>query len=209
MVLRPRAVLALTATATPPTRASIRGLLDIPIHHQVVESPLRDNLALRVVQCAAGASRSGTVAAHVVQLLKTGGGRRGRGVRVLGAKSSVTGPSAAQAIGAGLIRGQGGEHRCDRLLLLMLCALIVSALQATSRPNQTCTLCELLGPLPITTTNNQNTHTHCRPPFLPCCQVSWRVCPVPWCMRASRQQLMPWQHSSSAQEWQLLPTTRG
>lgn len=70
-VLCPRAVLALTATATPPTRACIRQLLAIPPEHQLVESPLRDNLRLRVVHCN-GASKGGGVAASVVQLLTTG-----------------------------------------------------------------------------------------------------------------------------------------
>lgn len=70
-VLCPRAVLALTATATPPTRACIRQLLGIPADNQVVESPLRDNLRLRVLHCN-GASKGGGIAAGVVQLLTTG-----------------------------------------------------------------------------------------------------------------------------------------
>jgi protein tyrosine phosphatase len=43
----------------------------IPNDQQVVASPLRDNLRLRVVHVAAGAGRTG-VPKHIVQLLKTG-----------------------------------------------------------------------------------------------------------------------------------------
>lgn len=70
-VLAPRAVLALTATATPATRACISRLLAIPAAQQLVESPLRDNLRLAVLH-ANGATRGGGIAAHVVQLLTTG-----------------------------------------------------------------------------------------------------------------------------------------
>ena len=70
-VLCPRAVLSLTAAATPPTRACIRQLLAIPSDQQVVESPLRDNLRLRVIHCN-GATKGGGVNAGVVQLLTTG-----------------------------------------------------------------------------------------------------------------------------------------
>lgn len=73
-ILQPRAVLALSATAAPRTRASILQLLHIPPPQQVVESPLRDNLRLRVVHVAAGAARTG-VPTHIVQLLKTGAWR--------------------------------------------------------------------------------------------------------------------------------------
>jgi superfamily II DNA helicase RecQ len=71
-VLQPRAVLALTATAAPITRISIHQLLRIPQEQEVVESPLRDNLRLRVLHVATGATKSGSVATHIVQLLKTG-----------------------------------------------------------------------------------------------------------------------------------------
>lgn len=70
--IQPRAILALTATAPPATRASIHSLLGIPEANQVLESPLRDNLRLRVVHVVPGANKSGAVASHVVQLLKTG-----------------------------------------------------------------------------------------------------------------------------------------
>ncbi|WIA09963.1 hypothetical protein OEZ85_010175 [Tetradesmus obliquus] len=70
-VLRPRAVLALTATATPVTRACIRQLLDIPPEQQLIESPLRSNLRLGVSHVN-GASKGGGIAAAVVQLLTTG-----------------------------------------------------------------------------------------------------------------------------------------
>jgi superfamily II DNA helicase RecQ len=71
-VLQPRAVLAVTATAAPITRTSIRQLLRIPQEQEVVESPLRENLRLRVLHVAKGATKSGAVATHIVQLLKTG-----------------------------------------------------------------------------------------------------------------------------------------
>lgn len=71
-VLQPRAVLALTATAAPITRTSIHQLLRIPQGQEVVESPLRDNLRLRVLHVATGSTKSGSVATHIVQLLKTG-----------------------------------------------------------------------------------------------------------------------------------------
>jgi superfamily II DNA helicase RecQ len=70
-VLRPRAVLALTATATPVTRACIRQLLAIPPEQQLIESPLRSNLRLQVAHFN-GASKGGGIAAKVVQLLTTG-----------------------------------------------------------------------------------------------------------------------------------------
>jgi superfamily II DNA helicase RecQ len=70
-VLRPRAVLALTATATPVTRACIRQLLAIPPEQQLIESPLRSNLRLGVAHFN-GASKGGGIAAKVVQLLTTG-----------------------------------------------------------------------------------------------------------------------------------------
>lgn len=71
-VLRPRAILALTATAAPRTRNSIGTLLSLTEEQQVVESPLRDNLRLRVMHVSPGASLGGTVAAHMVQLFKSG-----------------------------------------------------------------------------------------------------------------------------------------
>jgi superfamily II DNA helicase RecQ len=70
-VLAPRAVLALTATATPVTRACIRQLLAIPPEQQLIESPLRSNLRLQVAHHN-GASKGGGIAAKVVQLLTTG-----------------------------------------------------------------------------------------------------------------------------------------
>lgn len=70
-VLRPRAVLALTATATPVTRSCVRQLLAIPPEQQLVESPLRNNLRLQVLHCN-GASKGGGIAARVVQMLTTG-----------------------------------------------------------------------------------------------------------------------------------------
>ncbi|KAF6257300.1 hypothetical protein COO60DRAFT_1461216 [Scenedesmus sp. NREL 46B-D3] len=70
-VLRPRAVLALTATATPVTRTCIRQLLAIPPEQQLVESPLRSNLRLQVAHLN-GASKGGGIATQVVQLLTTG-----------------------------------------------------------------------------------------------------------------------------------------
>jgi hypothetical protein len=70
-VLQAPSVLALTATAAPRTRNSVLQLLKIPQDQQVVASPLRDNLRLRVVHVAAGAGRTG-VPKHIVQLLKTG-----------------------------------------------------------------------------------------------------------------------------------------
>lgn len=70
-VLSPRAILALTATATPPTRTCVRQLLSIAPNNQVVESPLRDNLRLRVIHCN-GATKGGGINAGVVQLLTTG-----------------------------------------------------------------------------------------------------------------------------------------
>jgi superfamily II DNA helicase RecQ len=71
-VLQPPAVLALTATAARATRAGILRLLSIPETNQIVASPLRDNLQLRVMHVTEGASKAGAVANHVVQLLKTG-----------------------------------------------------------------------------------------------------------------------------------------
>eukprot|EP00775_Hariotina_reticulata_P004471 gene4471-4725_t len=70
-VLMPRAVLALTATATPTTRACICQLLNIPLQQQLVDSPLRDNLKLEVVHCSSGSSKGGGIAAKVTQLLTT------------------------------------------------------------------------------------------------------------------------------------------
>eukprot|EP00879_Flechtneria_rotunda_P027887 GHRR01029930.1.p1 GENE.GHRR01029930.1~~GHRR01029930.1.p1 ORF type:complete len:117 (-),score=39.00 GHRR01029930.1:738-1088(-) len=70
-VLVPRAVLALTATATLATRACVSQLLAIPPQQQVVDSPLRNNLRLQVVHCN-GASKGGGIAAELTQLLTTG-----------------------------------------------------------------------------------------------------------------------------------------
>lgn len=70
--LHPRAVLALTATAPPATRASILQLLHIPPEHQVVESPLRSNLRLRVVPVPPGSAKEGRVGTLIVGLFKSG-----------------------------------------------------------------------------------------------------------------------------------------
>jgi hypothetical protein len=70
--LQPRAVLALTATAPPATRASILQLLHIPPEHQVVESPLRSNLRLRVVRVPPGSAKEGRVGTLIVGLFKSG-----------------------------------------------------------------------------------------------------------------------------------------
>lgn len=82
-VLRPRCVLALTATATAPTRECICRLLGIAPGGVLLDAPMRGNLRLRV-EHVNGGSRGGEIAARIVTLLTRGGlaGRRAGTVAV-------------------------------------------------------------------------------------------------------------------------------
>jgi ATP-dependent DNA helicase Q4 len=71
-VLRPRAVLALTATATAPTRECICRLLAIPAAGVLMDAPMRSNLRLRV-EHVNGGSKGGEIAARIVTLITRGG----------------------------------------------------------------------------------------------------------------------------------------
>ncbi|GLC60783.1 hypothetical protein PLESTB_001670400 [Pleodorina starrii] len=70
-VLRPRCVLALTATATRPTAAEVASVLGLGPGAVMREPPLRDNLRLRVLHMASGASESGRSKEALLQLLRT------------------------------------------------------------------------------------------------------------------------------------------
>lgn len=70
-VLKPRAVLALTATATLPTQRCITHLLSIPADCIVCEAPLRDNLRLTVVHCNGG-SKGGDISSQVIHSITKG-----------------------------------------------------------------------------------------------------------------------------------------
>lgn len=69
--LSPRAVLALTATATAPTRECICRLLRVPPRGVLVDAPMRDNLRLRV-EHVNGGGRGGEIASRIVTMLTRG-----------------------------------------------------------------------------------------------------------------------------------------
>ena len=71
-VLKPAAVLALTATATAPTRECICRLLAVPAAGVLLDAPMRDNLRLRVEHINGG-SRGGEIASRIVTLITRGG----------------------------------------------------------------------------------------------------------------------------------------
>ncbi|GAX75225.1 hypothetical protein CEUSTIGMA_g2669.t1 [Chlamydomonas eustigma] len=70
-VLRPRGVLALTATATRPTEQCIAQVLGLPAESVVRDAPMRENLRLKVLHVN-GASQSGQAVKSIVKLLKDG-----------------------------------------------------------------------------------------------------------------------------------------
>ncbi|KAL6761906.1 P-loop containing nucleoside triphosphate hydrolase protein [Haematococcus lacustris] len=70
-VLRPRCVLALTATATKPTQTAITQVLGLDPESFIRESPLRDNLRLQVIHVN-GATGSGRSVSWLASALKAG-----------------------------------------------------------------------------------------------------------------------------------------
>jgi len=70
-VIRPRAVLALTATATRPTEQCIAQVLNLPEDGTVRDAPMRPNLRLKVLH-SNGSSSSGRAINTVAALLKAG-----------------------------------------------------------------------------------------------------------------------------------------
>jgi len=70
-VLRPRSVLALTATATRATERCIAEVLGIPSEAVIRDAPLRDNLRLKVLHHN-GATGNGKALRSIAQLLKDG-----------------------------------------------------------------------------------------------------------------------------------------
>ncbi len=71
-VLRPKAVLALTATATLPTQRCICSVLGIGAGGVVRDAPLRANLRLHVVHMNGG-SAGGAIRSQVLHMLTKGG----------------------------------------------------------------------------------------------------------------------------------------
>jgi superfamily II DNA helicase RecQ len=69
-------VLALTATATAPTRECICRLLGVPPSGVLMDAPMRENLRLRVERVDGG-GRGGEIAARIVNMVTRGeeGGR--------------------------------------------------------------------------------------------------------------------------------------